>query len=271
MLMTADRAFRPGWLIALPLLLLISVSSCAYKKDVANTQTELASVKGNLQGLESDLAKRQMAQSEEILELKRTVGVLKDRDDEFRQGLVRVEQKLNVVRIETDENLRHLTDLNREYRKTQEANLQTLAQGLNTKLKEHEVALSDVHRQIEELHSLETDQNRRLGDIASRLNVFLEEATAESGRQAKGLADLTQSYNQLADKMNVLNKELVNLKESVKAATTARGRSHTVAEGETISSIAAKYGVAVDELIRINGITNPNSVKAGQKLILEAP
>jgi LysM repeat protein len=43
---------------------------------------------------------------------------------------------------------------------------------------------------------------------------------------------------------------------------------YTVRPGDTLFSIAARYGTSVDRLVALNGITNPNRVQAGRKLKL---
>lgn len=43
---------------------------------------------------------------------------------------------------------------------------------------------------------------------------------------------------------------------------------HVVQDGETLSSIAALYGVTVDELILVNNLTNPEFLFAGQELLI---
>ncbi len=44
------------------------------------------------------------------------------------------------------------------------------------------------------------------------------------------------------------------------------GRVHVVRRGETLSTIAAKYGTTVGAIARANGIANPNLIYVGQKL-----
>ena len=41
---------------------------------------------------------------------------------------------------------------------------------------------------------------------------------------------------------------------------------YTVQQGDSLSSIAAQFGTTADELARINGITDPNTLDIGQKL-----
>jgi LysM repeat protein len=43
---------------------------------------------------------------------------------------------------------------------------------------------------------------------------------------------------------------------------------HTVEPGETLSEIAKEYGILLDELMRLNGLTDPDAIIAGQVLYL---
>jgi LysM repeat protein len=45
---------------------------------------------------------------------------------------------------------------------------------------------------------------------------------------------------------------------------------HVVRRGETLTSVAARYGVSVVALMRANGLRNPNFVYTGQRLIIPA-
>jgi LysM repeat protein len=54
---------------------------------------------------------------------------------------------------------------------------------------------------------------------------------------------------------------------SVSTTTIApKLETHTVGQGESLSSIAASYGLTTDELAAFNGITNVNHVFVGQQL-----
>jgi LysM repeat protein len=50
----------------------------------------------------------------------------------------------------------------------------------------------------------------------------------------------------------------------------AQGQIHVVQRGETLSSIAARYGTTVDAIVRTNGLSNPNYIYAGQRLAIPA-
>ena len=51
-------------------------------------------------------------------------------------------------------------------------------------------------------------------------------------------------------------------------ATPSATRVHVVARGETLQSIARRYGVTVQALISANQISNPNLIQVGQKLVI---
>lgn len=55
------------------------------------------------------------------------------------------------------------------------------------------------------------------------------------------------------------------------AGATASAQTHELAAGETLWSVAQRYGVPVDDLKRWNGIADHRSVQAGRKLMLAAP
>ena len=46
---------------------------------------------------------------------------------------------------------------------------------------------------------------------------------------------------------------------------------YTVQQGDSLSSIATRFGTTADELARINGITDPNTLDVGQKLQVPRP
>ena len=52
------------------------------------------------------------------------------------------------------------------------------------------------------------------------------------------------------------------------AAVDAAAQVHRIATGETLYSIAKKYGVTVDLLQRTNGITDPTRLRSGQELTI---
>lgn len=91
-----------------------------------------------------------------------------------------------------------------------------------------------------------------LGGIARRYGVSVEALAA-----ANGIEDVNVVW---------VGSSLVVAAEAPALEKPAAARVHTVAPGETLSEIAAQYGVSVQALAQANGITDPNLVIAGTSL-----
>ncbi|MEZ4868903.1 MAG: LysM peptidoglycan-binding domain-containing protein [Caldilineaceae bacterium] len=51
-------------------------------------------------------------------------------------------------------------------------------------------------------------------------------------------------------------------------AAVARGSVHTVQSGESLSGIAAEYGVSLQDILTLNNLSNPDTIYVGQELII---
>jgi len=52
---------------------------------------------------------------------------------------------------------------------------------------------------------------------------------------------------------------------------TAETSTYAVQKGDSLSKIASRFGLTTKELAAVNGITNPNKIILGQKLIIPSP
>lgn len=70
----------------------------------------------------------------------------------------------------------------------------------------------------------------------------------------------------------IYSGQQLNLSGQKKATTTttASASSYVVKSEDTLSAIAAKYGISVDKLVKANGIQNQDFLLVGQKLTLNA-
>jgi LysM repeat protein len=97
----------------------------------------------------------------------------------------------------------------------------------------------------------------------------------------KSAAKMDKSIGFLISQINTLNKKIDSLQKSmsstsvgtkpssikkVKQAPQAKSQYHEVRAGDSLYSIAQKYGISVDELCRINNITKKHVIQPGQKL-----
>lgn len=58
--------------------------------------------------------------------------------------------------------------------------------------------------------------------------------------------------------------------QTTRRAGPQEGYEHVVEAGQSLSAIAAAYGVSVKSIIEANNITNPNALRVGQKLFIPA-
>ena len=120
----------------------------------------------------------------------------------------------------------------------------------------------------------------------------------QSVSQATQLQELTKKIDEQNAKIDMLSQEILKLQLEVTnrrpgvmigegastgttstttstssatpetSAKTGNDNSHTVARGETLTSIAKMYGVSVVDLQKYNHIDNPLKLQAGQTLLI---
>ena len=83
---------------------------------------------------------------------------------------------------------------------------------------------------------------------------------AKFGTTTKAL----QNLNGITNANKIYAGQVLKVKGTAKAKTS----TYTVKPGDTLSGIAVKYGMTTKALQNLNGITNPNLIYAGQKLIV---
>jgi membrane-bound lytic murein transglycosylase D len=64
---------------------------------------------------------------------------------------------------------------------------------------------------------------------------------------------------------------VVAAREQPKAATSPRTAVHTMAAGDTLWSVAQRYGVTVEDIKRWNNIKDHRAIPAGMQLTVAAP
>lgn len=93
---------------------------------------------------------------------------------------------------------------------------------------------------------------RRIGDLERQLQRM--EAQRAKDRQ---------------EIIDTISKRMASLmQQQARSTPRSSGRKHTVARGDTISAIAAAYGVSSRELMRVNNISNPNALRIGTDLVI---
>jgi len=104
----------------------------------------------------------------------------------------------------------------------------------------------------------------------------LEKQVADlQGKSVTGSPDpsLVHRVEALSQKVEVLEKKAQLTTESKAKPASPKAtpkRYHTVHKGETLSKISKKYGITVEELRKLNGLSRGQPVRTGQKLLVSA-
>jgi len=163
-----------------------------------------------------------------------------------------------------------------------EEQFSTRQAGLSEKVLQLEGRIGALEESVGALERGQEDISKRLDDLDASLARGLE--AIRTGQQQLGIElegkirttdtarksdrdDLLRRLEIVLDEVTAENKRLTAELDEVKA-TTAEGRTHTVSRGETLASIAAKYGVSVSAILSANSISDPNLIKVGQKLVI---
>lgn len=96
-------------------------------------------------------------------------------------------------------------------------------------------------------------------------------ATVYTVKPGDTLSGIAQKYGTTVAKLQSLNgisnPNKIYAGQKLKISGSAPVKQYyTVKVGDTLSGIAAKYGTSVNRLASLNGIKNPNLIRAGQKL-----
>ena len=98
----------------------------------------------------------------------------------------------------------------------------------------------------------------------------LSAIAARSGMSYETLARL----NNISDPNRIYVGQTLNLGTSgytshhYAASSSSNGGSYTIQAGDTLSAIAARYGMSYETLARLNNISDPNRIVAGQRIVL---
>jgi len=126
----------------------------------------------------------------------------------------------------------------------------------------------------EELASIQAGLNRleeRMADLTT-----LEERMSrlEGLKGLKGLGGLEDKVIRLEREAKRLEQEINKIaarevtSAPKQAAPEVKQRYHTVRSGESLYSIAKKYGISTERLCQLNKITPKKSIRPGQKLLV---
>jgi LysM repeat protein len=127
---------------------------------------------------------------------------------------------------------------------------------------------ADVDELWRQIDRMKVEQTSELHD-ATRIiesNVRSLEETVERLQAARG-----KDRQEILDEVSKTVAEVVKRNAAASGGRTRiseYGVEHTVGPGETLSEIAAAYGVSMPVLIQANTLKNPDSLRVGQTLFI---
>lgn len=109
----------------------------------------------------------------------------------------------------------------------------------------------------------QNDAQKTISDIETNLQLLEK-------KQAQDIKGLGEKDKIIIEEVSKENTELRRQIESLrKTSSYVREEGYyTVNEGDTLSKIAQMSGISLKSLMEANGITDPNSIRKGQKLII---
>ena len=84
--------------------------------------------------------------------------------------------------------------------------------------------------------------------------------------------DKKEVYDDISKKISTILKSSATASSAARPAkprsSSQTGIEHVVQPGESLSKIAAAYGVRMDVIVQENGLSSPDSIRVGQKLFI---
>jgi lysostaphin len=134
-------------------------------------------------------------------------------------------------------------------------------QRIQLQLEDNDLRLQESQQGVQQLRN-ELNSRPTHGDIQT-----LENRIAALEQMIQRME--VQRAKDREELIEILSKRMATVMAQQQAArATASGRTHTVASGETLSAIAAAYRVRSQNIIEVNNLQNPNTLRVGQKLTI---
>ncbi|MBZ0268278.1 LysM peptidoglycan-binding domain-containing protein [bacterium] len=166
------------------------------------------------------------------------------------------------------------TDLNRRGAWSDER-IETLQREVTAVRSENEalrLRLDDLSDQLVALGEEVAGRIQDLQEADRRVEDVARQGAAEAERvdatQAQDREDLLQRMNLLLDEVVKENQKLVERIDAVESSAFTFGKMHEVERGESLASIAKKYGVTADAIADANGLSDANLIRVGQQLLI---
>jgi chromosome segregation ATPase len=278
------------WAVGFWLLLVPGLHGCVPADRVARQDVE--SLQTNVQEMESSLQARQAGVYEQIRELREEQNRLDRLIEENGRQTKTVGQQVERLRERTQEELDNRDKVQRDSAQTLAEQVTRLGARLDGLQKDLQKGFETLNDNLVAMGAFEKKQEERITRIQEQLQSQLKVVVEEVGQEnqalnrsiaavrtdldetRQGLADLQGAMRQIAERLAAAQEQLQDLgkrRDTTRKAAPSRGGQHTVRAGETLTTIAARYGISLQTLMESNRITDANSIREGQKLTVPEP
>ncbi|MDP6528734.1 MAG: LysM peptidoglycan-binding domain-containing protein [Gemmatimonadota bacterium] len=108
-----------------------------------------------------------------------------------------------------------------------------------------------------------------IGRQISRVEGVIAETERKRAKErAEDQAEIGRRLEAIVEEVLRENTLLATRLEKLESSAFTYGQLHAVQTGETVESIARKYGVTAADLIRANDLPNANLIREGQELLV---
>jgi LysM repeat protein len=285
-----------AWIATYPAVLGCAPTDRVARQDVESLQT-------NVQQMESNIQARQAGVYEQIRDLReeqnRLARLIEDNGRQTRA----VGDQVVLLRDRTKEELESRDKLGRDSVQVVAEQASRLGARLEGLQKDLQKGFETINENLVTMSAFEKKQEERIARIQEQLQgqlkVVVEEvgkenqslsgsiaairteldaARQESAASRQAMTELQGSMVQIAERLAAAQGEIQDLskrgdaaRDAARKAAPARVGQHTIRAGETLTTIAARYGISVKTLMETNRITDANSIREGQKLTVPGP
>ncbi len=197
----------------------------------------------------SGCAMNEVATKQEVTQVQGTLS----------EEMIVLKRNFNQIQVDLEET----SHQNKNFKEDTHSNIQALAgklEALQKQINSVDQKISKIQSEQQQLQAyvqktfqdqskaLQAQRNSDQATTEKKLNIILEEVSKENNR-------LWQEIQRSS-------------RTSSSSSNFANGDSYIVQPGDSLSKIAARLGVSAQALAQANNITNPSSIRVGQKLVI---
>ena len=270
--------------IALAAALVTLFVTPAFALKDKDAREQILALESRLNQVESSLQVRQMGLGEQIQSIREEIARIDSLIGENHRNTQLLANQLEVAKIEMQE---ALVQLNSDYGKrfkVVDENVTRLLKGIES-LQQNVRTLSD---NIQAMSEFEKKQEERINQLHAQLlqqiNVVVDEVSRENLRlqgeitgMGRDIAAFQGLINKVDGKVRSLDGQLrevarrqESLARTASPSAASSGEGYVVRGGDTLSKIAAQFGITVEALMSHNNLTD-DLIREGQTLAIPAP